>query len=240
MTDQEIIGVFADALDLADRLLERAYGIDIPAEWGDAYADCAKARASADCGPLPDELIGMSQVYSSIAKEMLDLARRVRAMTKAENIHARGIAKGGGFSETTSRDDVDMAHADLYAAWPASRLDRLIAAISRPIDEEVTQEDNERAADYCRDELGWLPNRTLAMREGLNTGHPIVQLRRGQDQPGALGSRADQAHHLGSYRRLRDQEARHGRRIRHRSGRNPLAHGASTSTVPGRLFQDHQ
>ena len=33
------------ALDIADRLIERSYGTDTPAEWHDAYRAVAKARS---------------------------------------------------------------------------------------------------------------------------------------------------------------------------------------------------
>jgi hypothetical protein len=61
--------------------------------------------------------------------EARDLARQVRKLTRAENIHARGIAKFGQNDTPTSRDDVDMIHADLYALWPAKRLDALLNAL---------------------------------------------------------------------------------------------------------------
>jgi hypothetical protein len=40
------VGVMADALDLADRLIERGYGSDTPKEWHEAISNVVAARAA--------------------------------------------------------------------------------------------------------------------------------------------------------------------------------------------------
>lgn len=45
ITQEERVA-FTTALDVADRLIERAYGTDVPQEWHDAYAGVAAARVS--------------------------------------------------------------------------------------------------------------------------------------------------------------------------------------------------
>jgi catalase len=62
--------------------------------------------------------------------EALELAKSVRRMVRAENVHARGIARHGQGDTPTSRDDTDMLHANLYEEWSAKRLDALIRALT--------------------------------------------------------------------------------------------------------------
>lgn len=46
MTDQSLITAMADAISLADRLIERGYGTDVPKEWGLAVRKIYKARVA--------------------------------------------------------------------------------------------------------------------------------------------------------------------------------------------------
>lgn len=41
-----IVGVAGDALDVADRIIERALGTDVPGEWNDSYRAVADARTA--------------------------------------------------------------------------------------------------------------------------------------------------------------------------------------------------
>ncbi len=43
---EKVIGRMADALDVADRLIERGYGVDTPKEWNEEMRAVAKARTS--------------------------------------------------------------------------------------------------------------------------------------------------------------------------------------------------
>jgi hypothetical protein len=76
----------------------------------------------------------MTQTNLEAGKVALKLACDVRNMVRAENAHARGIQAdrraGREDGSSTSRDDVDMVHADLYASWPVKRLDDLITRLS--------------------------------------------------------------------------------------------------------------
>lgn len=51
---ENVIRTFADALDTADRIIERALGTDVPKEWHRGYKACAKARAQIPT-PSPPE-----------------------------------------------------------------------------------------------------------------------------------------------------------------------------------------
>jgi hypothetical protein len=112
------------------------------------------------------------------AREAMELAKDVREMTRAENVHARGIAKHGQNDTPTSRDDVDMLHADLYAKWPATRLDALVkslraivAALSE-LPDRAPQDDlpkvAERATEAFRQALSTRPD-VGGLVERLNT-----------------------------------------------------------------------
>lgn len=43
---RSVIGTMSDTIDMADRLIERGYGIDISQEWHKQIAEVAKARAA--------------------------------------------------------------------------------------------------------------------------------------------------------------------------------------------------
>ena len=54
-TPPEALEAVWRALDVADRLIERGYGMDIPAEWNAAWGDAVVARTAWKRRPLPPE-----------------------------------------------------------------------------------------------------------------------------------------------------------------------------------------
>lgn len=66
--DRSVLNTFADALDTADRLIERAYGMDVPFEWNEAFKAAQDARSALPEGEGVGE--GLVVLTDAIAREL--------------------------------------------------------------------------------------------------------------------------------------------------------------------------
>ena len=100
-----------DAVDVADRLIERAYGDEVPAEWTKTFKGVAKARSAMKSAPPADGALRQARIAGLEA----DLAKTERDYSELREAHdeiagrLRAKAQGGVMRDLRSKLEAALA-----------------------------------------------------------------------------------------------------------------------------------